>query len=233
MEVTCVMIYFNSCSVALDYKECPRDIQFIDFDLKNKYKNTNYALKIDFKNDLNYSIKCIKKLIQFENSNIVFSTNYNNLNVKYIIINYNDDVLDALKSIFISDLKQKYSFIYDCIFNSLDKIWRNENPCKFCNDVCIASKNHSTAHEKDGCCYSFEYSKNPFSLSFIKNVKPCKYLNENKSCTTKNLSCKFFVCNYLKKNNLFNLKMEDFLLINTFFSKKQKLILINNFFKSK
>ena len=49
----------------------------------------------------------------------------------------------------------------------------------------------------------------------------------------RNISCKLFVCNYLKKEKLFNIDIKDFILIQSFFNKKQQLILKQNFFKSK
>ena len=228
------MIKLNDEFVAFDQNESTDDIQFVDFNLKNKYKNnTNFALKIDFKNNKKYSIMCLKKLLYFEKNNINFFTYFKNLKVKYIILNYNDEIIDALKAIFIKNIKNKYEFIYDNIFDKLDKIWKEKNPCDFCQNICISSRNSRFNSREDGCCYSFEYTKNPFSISPIKSEKKCQYLGSDKICTTRNLSCKFFVCKYLKKNNIFNLKMNNFLLISVFFNKKQKLILKYNYFCSK
>ena len=158
-------------------------------------------------------------------------TEYSGKKIKYIISNYNDDVLIALKALFINNSKEQYIFLYDNIFKNLDNLWNQSNPCKFCNNICFASKNHKTAHKENGCCYSFDYSKNIFK--FIDNVKVCKYLGKEKRCTTENISCKFFVCNYLKKNKIFNIDIKDYLLVQAFFNNKQKLILKYNYFKSK
>ena len=207
------------------------NIDRIDLQFNKRYSNANPALNIVFTSDIKYNIKCIKKLIYFQNSHIDFCTEYNSFKIKYILSNYTDDILTAIKAIFIYNTKEQYTYLYDSIFQSLDTLWNKYNPCKFCNNVCISSKNHKASHKENGCCYSFDYSKDIFK--FIDNVKVCKYLGKDKKCMTENISCKFFVCNYLKKNNLFNINMNDYLLVQAFFDNKQKLILKYNFFKSK
>ena len=59
------------------------------FDFKKKYSLNNNALLINFTNDFNYNLKCLKKLISLENSHINFNSVHNNLNIKYVISNYN------------------------------------------------------------------------------------------------------------------------------------------------
>lgn len=225
------MLQLDKNCIVLDEKEIIEEVSFVPFDLNCEYKKTNFALKIDFKNNFNYSIFCIKKLLEYEKENIQFSTSYKNYNLKYIIKNYSPEILDALKAISIHDEKQKITFLYNCIVNSLDNIWYTQNPCKFCNNICIASRNGYTSHKEDGCCYSFEYSKNP--LLFIKNLQACKQLGKDKKCLTQNISCKLFVCDYLKKIKKFKININSFLLIQAFFSKKQQLVLQYNFFKTK
>ena len=206
-------------------------INTINFELSKKYQKTNPALKISFSDNIKNNIKYIKKLAYFQKSHIEFLTEYNDLKIKYIITNYNDDIITAIKALFINNPKEQCLFLYDNIFKELDDIWKKHNPCKFCNNICISSKNHKSAHKENGCCYSFDYSKNIFK--FIDNVKLCKYLGIDKKCLTENISCKFFVCKYLKKNKLFDIDMKDYLLVQAFFTNKQKLILQFNFFRSK
>ena len=170
-------------------------------------------------------------MIDLQEQGINFSTPYNNNNIKFIINNYPQDVIPALKALSIDNRKKRYTFLYDVSFNSLDLLWNKQNPCKFCNDICIASRNHQSNHVENGCCYSFQYSRNP--LKFIENIQVCQYLGNDKKCKTQNLSCKCFVCNYLKRNHIFDINMNDFLLIQVFFNYKQRLILKYNFFKSK
>lgn len=226
------MIQLNDNNIILDSSDKISQIDSTDFNFNRRnYNKSNYALKIDFMNNFKYSIKCIKKLQKLVDNGIDFSSNYNGLNVKFIISNYSNDVIDALKSLYIRNLKDKYTFIYDKTFHTLDLLWKKTNPCNFCNNTCIASRNHWTNHTENGCCYSFEYCNSPFE--FIKNIQLCKYLGSNKQCLTQNISCKFFVCDYLKKNNIFNIHMKDFLLVQAFFNHKQLLVLKYNFFRSK
>ena len=77
------------------------------FDLKKKYSLNNNALLINFTDDFNYNLKCLKKLISLENSHINFNSVHNNLNIKYIISNYNDDILYSLIALSITDKKRK------------------------------------------------------------------------------------------------------------------------------
>ena len=226
------MIYVDSIGNIIENSGLNFDnIKSTDFNIKQKYSNVNPALKINFTNSISDNVKFIKKLLYFQQLHIDFVTECNGFKIKYILSNCNDELLTAIKATFISDTKDRYLYLYDNIFKSLDTLWTKSNPCKFCNDVCIASRNHKAAHIENGCCYSFDYSKNIFK--FIDNVKVCKYLGKDKRCTTENISCKFFVCNYLRKNNLFNIYMKDYLLVQAFFDNKQKLILKYNFFRSK
>ena len=207
------------------------NINSINLELGKKYKSINPALSIKFSNNIEKNIKYIQKLLDFQKLHIDFMTEYNGNKIKYIISNYNDDVKIALKALFINNSKKQYLFLYDNIFKSLDILWNKNNPCKFCNNICSASKNNKSAYKENGCCYSFDYSKNIFK--FIDNVKLCKYLGKDKNCMTENISCKFFVCNYLKRNNIFNIDMKNYILVQAFFNKKQKLVLKYNYFKSK
>lgn len=227
------MILLKNNSTILDINEFNNEFPIEIFDLKRKYKNGNYSLLIDFKNDKKYSKKCIKKLKKMEEKNISFNSEFNNLHIKYIIANYNDDILKALEALNTHDFKEQYTLIYDYTFSKLDSIWSKENSCNFCNNKCIATRNKKFINQVDGCCYSFEYTDKFFSKSFIKNKKKCKYLGANKQCTTQNISCKFFTCPYLKKYKNFKLNINNFLIIDSFFSKKQKLILQYNYFHSK
>lgn len=215
----------------LDAKDCPKDIEYVDFSLNRVYSGANSALKINFSDDIACNTLYIKKLQDLENNNVKFCSQFNNSNIKYIISNYNQDILVALKAIAISDTKSKYEYLYDSIFESLDVVWNVNNPCKFCDNICIATRHNKRRQRENGCCYSFTYSKNP--LKFIENEHLCRYLSDTKKCTTQNISCKLFVCKYLKKAKLFNIDIKDFLLIQSFFSAKQQLILKYNYFKSK
>lgn len=114
------------------------------------------------------------------------------------------------------------------MFYLLDKKWNKNFPCNFCNNKCIAAREKFMDKEYDGCCYSFDRKL------FVKVKKEkCIHLKEDKSCDTKNISCKLFTCDYLKKNNIFNTSYEDYLLLKLFFNKKERLIIKYNFFKTR
>ena len=116
------------------------DINSINFEMNKKYKGTNPALNIEFSNDTKTNIKYIKKLIKLQKLNVNFMTEYSGKKIKYIISNYNDDVLIALKALFINNSKEQYIFLYDNIFKNLDNLWNQSNPCKFCNNICFVTK---------------------------------------------------------------------------------------------
>jgi len=227
------LICLNDDLVIFDYKDYKNNFDIVEFDLNKKFKTGHYAISIDFRNDVKYSIKCIKKLILLKKSNIPFCYNFKDYKVKYVISNYNDAILNALKAIEISDLKEKYTFIYDSVFKQLDDIWSKKNYCNFCNNKCIATRMHKNIDQLDGCCYSFRMNTNLFSTNFIKNKQKCKFLGDDKRCTTQNISCKLFTCDYLKKTESFDIKLNDFLLVMAFFNSKQRLILKYNYFNSK
>lgn len=218
---------------AIDKNELKDNIKSIDFNINTDISklDKDNALNIDFKNDNEYATDILKKL---NRSNVLnYYCNADNNKIIFVISNYNEDIIECLKALVIEDKYEKYNYIYDTIFKKLDDIWSSNNPCDFCNNMCVASRNNQNSHKEDGCCYSFEYSKNPFSLHIIKNVKRCKYLGEDKHCMTKNISCKLYTCKYLKKNKNFNINIDDFIIANVFFSNKERLVLRYNFFRTK
>ena len=204
-----------------------------------KKATNNIIIIINLNNDYKYSkliIKNIEKLIKFSNK---YSKNieYKVRNSKVIASIYNNnsvyclDIINALKVIELPSIKEKYEFIYDTVCQYLDNKFHTCNFCDFKNDTCILNrKGHPSGHKTMGCCYSFDYS-GPFELTWVKNVKLCKYL-KNKSCTTKNISCKLFTCKILKKNNIY-FNTHKILLLDCFFNLKQHEIIRSNFFRTK
>lgn len=230
------MLQLNDNSYVIDFTDCPQSVDFVNFSFnKKKYKKNNPALRVYFKNDLAFNVRIIKSLIELKKAGISFCSNINGKNVRYIISNYNrDDVLKAFEAMYIEDEKKQIEFLYNSIYDELDVIWSNINPCGFCNNVCEGIKHRQSPGDIDGCCYSFDYPKHPFfSLHFTENLEKCKHFDKNKRrCSIKNLSCKFFVCKYVRKSTSFDINMSDFLLVESFFSKKQKLILQYNYFRT-
>lgn len=230
------MLELSDGNYVFDFNDCPNDVDFVNFSFNTDFSDSSYpALKICFKNDLAYNVRIFKKLIYYKKNGIKFETLIDKKKVSYIISDYNsDDILTAFSALSITDEKERIEFLYESLCNQLDAIWSNDNPCDFCDNICEGNKHNASPGSVDGCCYSFEYPKHIlFSSSFTKNLQKCKFLDsEHKRCSIKNISCKLYVCSYLKKSKNFNISISDFLLIDAFFSKKQKLILQYNFFRT-
>lgn len=198
----------------------------------------NLIVIIDTINDYNFAVKVVKNLIlinQFSKE-LDFKIGYNNndINFTYCFTNnsfpYFKDIIDAIKCINISDIKEKYEYIYDTVCNFLDAQFIKNNFCDFKNDQCIANRLGQTSHSSMGCCYSFKYASF-FDFRLIKDIKLCSYIN-CKSCSTKCITCKLYTCKYLQKQNI-KFDTHKILLLECFFNKKQHLILSSNFFTSK
>jgi len=124
----------------------------------------------------------------------------------------NEEILFILKE---EDILKKYILIIDYICNYLDK--KINIHCDFQDGKCIANRINKSVHKENGCCYH--------------NGSLCKYLG-NHGCTTKAISCKFFICNYLEKtikkiniNNIFPVKLV--------FNRKQINIIKRSYFKDR
>lgn len=111
------MINLNENFVLIDAKDCPANLEYIDFDFKKKYSQINSALKINFSSDINYNTMCIKQLQYLENKNIKFCSKFGNYNVKYIISNYNQNIISGLKAISISNIKKNMNFYMILLLN--------------------------------------------------------------------------------------------------------------------
>lgn len=204
-------------------------------DLKRLSKRIFLIIKIyDDYNYIKFVIKSLiilKKLCEELKINIGVSTK-NGIciaNIQNESI-YFDDIVSAIKSIYMYNEQEQHEFIYDTVCNYLDSKFRENSFCDFKKDKCIASRNRQTFHDKMGCCYSFEYAAF-WSTQFIKDVKLCEHM-KNKECDTKCISCKMFTCKYLKEKNI-QFHTRNILLLDCFFNKKQKLILEQNFFKTR
>lgn len=143
---------------------------------------------------------------------------------------YYNDIINALKAIYLEDTNEQYEFIYENVCNYLDTQFKKNNFCDFKNDECIANREKQSAQTTMGCCYSFQYDKF-WSSKFIKNTQLCEHLN-GKTCDTKCITCKMFTCDYLKKKQI-KFNTSNILLLDCFFNKKQHLILESSFFKTK
>ena len=216
-------LYF-SYSITKSILEHVKKNLLIFINIDNNYMNTKHIIK---------ELIELKKLAELLNINL--GINYEGENVFGFISNnesiYFNDVINALRCIYISDKLKKYEYIYNTVCDYLDEQFKINNFCVFHeDDSCVNNRKENSIHSTMGCCYSFEYT-NFFSPTFIKNVKLCKYMN-CKSCSTKCITCKMFTCKYLKQRGIY-FNCNNILLLDCFFNKKQHLILESNFFRTR
>lgn len=155
--------------------------------LDDNYDNAKHIIK----NIIVLKNICELYNIKLENKNCIGIINDNNSPYFY-------DVLIALRAMYMSDINERLSYVYDEACDYLDLQFKTNNYCEFLDDdTCMANRNGSAAHSEMGCCYSFTYG-NLFSAELIQNMGICKYL-DCKTCSTKCASCKMFTCKALKE----------------------------------
>ncbi|MCI8547496.1 MAG: hypothetical protein HFJ38_01265 [Bacilli bacterium] len=123
------------------------------------------------------------------------------------------EIEEIIHAINIKDRRKRYTYIYDTICDKLDK---SQTYCRFQNGLCDKYRHKNLSH-CNGCCETSKGEK-------------CKYLGKN-GCQIKCISCKFFICDYLKKEDKKRVKNPNsFLLSKYFFNLEQKMILLFTFF---
>ena len=202
-----------------------------------KLLSNNILILINLNNNYEYmkfivtSMSTLFKITKNHNKKVSFL--YSNTNIICSIFNtsiYLEDIINCFRAILIEDKQKRYEFIYDTACNYLDKQFVTNNLCDFKNNQCIANRKRCTNHENMGCCYSFKYA-NFFDFRLVKDVRICKYMG-NKTCLTKNITCKLYTCQYLKDKNV-RFDSHKILILECFFNKKQHWIIQSNFFKSR
>ena len=176
---------------------------------------TTYIFNFNLNN--NHNLKILKRFSKLKNKYKILLVNTKNV-----------DIINCIKALYLENTNLRNNFLYDEVCKLLDKKWNKCTPCHFCNNKCIASRKGFMNKEFDGCCYSFQRKR----FGKVKKEK-CIHLKSDKTCDTKNLSCKLFTCNYLKKKSNFKTSFEDYLMLKFFFNKKERLIIKYNFFKTK
>lgn len=204
---------------------------------KKMKKDVSFFFEINLENVVNVDIvmKNIVEIFKIANLNNFDLGKDENGSImhKYIMLSNGDEkkiqllekMFDILK---MENFKEIYSYIYDTICDDLDEKFSQNNYCDFKNDKCIAQRTVKTSHETMGCCYMHTYSK---IMSMPIDLGLCKYL-QNKKCSQKCITCKFFTCKYLKKQNII-FSLEDYEIFKYFFNNKQKKIINESFFKTK
>ena len=125
----------------------------------------------------------------------------------------------AINIIKITDLKQKYSLIYDELCEYLNDDFLQNEYCDFKNNKCISQRKHRLYPpcRKNGCC-------------FMK-IRKCPNLKEGR-CSVQCLPCKLFSCKYLEKRGI-EYYGRELILLQAFFNKKQRKHLVFDFYISK
>lgn len=204
---------------------------------KKMKKDVSLFFEINFENVVNVDIviKNIIKILKMANlNNLNFCKDENGRIVhEYIMAsNGEQEKIQLLEKLFdilkMENFRKIYSYIYDTICDDLDEKFSQNNYCDFKNDKCIAQRTVKTAHETMGCCYMHTYSK---IMSMPIDLGLCRYL-QNKECSQECITCKFFTCKYLKKQNII-FSLEDYEIFKYFFNNKQKRIINESFFKTK
>ena len=220
-----IKIYENN--IIIDFKE------YSSLNSKKKEeieKNINVKLfTAIFTNDIKQNIKILKQLKKKHDRINYCGIEYNENKLVGIINNANEEIIDCIRAIFIKDRDNRYEFIYDTICKQLDQKWINENPCKFENNICIFERQSKKPRE-NGCCYAFWYK---YFGTQTYGVHQCEHLHPTEHCKNPNLTCKLFVCPFLKKHSSFKIEVDKLALIQVFFNRYQKIIIRNNFFIEK
>lgn len=226
------MINIDEKNILINYREYKENKSYfekynIKIDAENNELNNTNCFYICFNDNKKRTIRLLKKIKRLKHKNKITGIDYKDYNSIGIIENEDDEIINCIKAIFIEDKEKRYEYIYDTLCDDLDKIWSEKNPCKFENNICIAERNKSKNSRINGCCYSFWYKN---CGSRIYGVHQCEYFDKVKFCTNKNLTCKLYVCPYLKKYSKFKIKINQILLIQVFFNIYQKIVIKNNFF---
>ena len=158
-------------------------------------------------------------------------------NQKYFanIMTSSKDLNDDIANILISNLYKtkyaKYSYIYDKVCEKLDKNFIINNYCDFRDNKCVANRDTDNIERDNGCCHSFIRNKSIGPSNSTEELTLCKHLGDDKRCTIKSISCKFFVCQYLKRKGVYFDILDNFLL-HSIFNRKQLDVIHINFFKT-
>lgn len=81
---------------------------------------------------------------------------------------------------------EELSIEYDRIYEEVDRLFKEYNPCQFENGQCVSNRRHNTRAKADG---------HPYPKSNGCCPRDCKYLGPN-GCTTRSLGCKLMYCSY-------------------------------------
>lgn len=131
-------------------------------------------------------------------------------------------ILKVVQIINTRKKKDKLNLIYDYTCDYLDNEFSQKNICNFKNNVCEYNRHVSKDKRVDSCC----------TRKLTK--KTCQYFDEKtKRCTIKCISCKLFVCQYLRKKKKISYPIYQIPYLHYFLSLRQKLICSCSFYMPK
>ena len=198
--------------------------------IKNIYLVVDSKYLIDnrfFKKYIKYVIKLKKKI---NKKDIQFGILYKNQRIIITIIGESivplekrEELETCIKAIQYDCVKEKYEYIYDAVCDYLDNDNMKNNYCDFKNDVCVAKRSVSNGKIVTmGCCHKFSH------YNIFGKMKLCDYF-KNKRCSIKCITCKLFMCDYLKVKY----RIKDITLLDCFFNIPQKIIIKYSFYTPK
>jgi hypothetical protein len=131
----------------------------------------------------------------------------------------------------ITDLRQRYEYIYDAICDYMDKEFREKNHCDFREDnMCFVNREKLGVNPNMGCCYTFWTD---FFMN-TRDKKLCPHLNtETKSCEIKCITCKLHTCQYLMRKKGVHYDVRKFPGLRKIFNRNQIEVLRFSPFKPK
>ncbi len=198
---------------------------------KKKIKETqDFKLKIDETQitDLNLFMKNVLNLFNYYKEKVT-ENSQDGKTFAYIKQEaVSEELKTFLKVVFIKDINEKNSYIYDLACDYFDNLFREKNLCAFKDDACSCQRACKTKHTTMGCCYAFYYRKYDGIPVYTGE---CPHLTPT-GCDTKCLGCKIFTCRYLKSLG-YKFKSDDYFLLRVFLNKKQKKFTDTTYFKTK
>lgn len=224
-----IIIKYNNDNDSFQIEDvCYGNKNVIKYIKNNKKEISSIKIEIDFtKFDL--TLKIADKIILFikkvdsliRKYNIKVSNNIIKSNSKYEPM-----ILTSINVCNFKDKKKKNDFLYDEVCDYLDNIVVKNNVCGFKNNVCVAKRGTGC---KNGCCHHFKNKR--LGILYQKKLYNCEY-QKDKRCTAKCITCKMYMCDYLRKRG-YSFTMSNVLIIKRYFNILQKLVIKTNFFTTK
>ena len=130
---------------------------------------------------------------------------------KFILDSNFEELKPIVEALNIKKRKQRITYIYDTACQQIDDHYQNKNICGFKNNKCYVQQKLKNG-TINGCC------------------RCCMYQSP-KGCTTKNLTCKLFICSEVEKRCQV-IKFDDLKILNLL-SIRNRMILKSDYFSKR